>query len=30
MLPQWLDRVDVDGGRVHLKNLDDIPLQKWR
>jgi len=30
MLPQWLDRVDVDGGRVHLKNLDDIPLQKRR
>jgi len=30
MLPQWLDRVDIDGGKVHLKDLDDIPLQKRR
>jgi 16S rRNA processing protein RimM len=30
MLPQWLDRVDIEGGKVHLKNLDDIPLQKRR
>ena len=30
MLPQWLDRVDVKGGKVHLKDLDDIPLQKRR
>jgi 16S rRNA processing protein RimM len=30
MLPQWLDRVDVEGGKVHLKDLDDIPLQKRR
>jgi 16S rRNA processing protein RimM len=30
MLPQWLDRVDVEGGKVHLKGLDDIPLQKRR
>ena len=30
MLPQWLDRVDIEGGRVHLKDLDDIPLQKRR
>ena len=30
MLPQWLDRVDIDGGKVHLKALDDIPLQKRR
>ena len=30
MLPRWLDRVDVGAGRVHLKDLDDIPLQKQR
>jgi len=30
MLPKWLDRVDVEAGRVHLKDLDDIPLQKSR
>ncbi|MDH3624088.1 MAG: ribosome maturation factor RimM [Myxococcales bacterium] len=30
MLPKWLDRVDVDGGKVHLQALDDIPLQKGR
>jgi 16S rRNA processing protein RimM len=30
MLPQWLDRVDVEEGKVHLKDLDDIPLQKQR
>jgi len=30
MLPQWLDRVDIEGGKVHLKVLDDIPLQKRR
>jgi 16S rRNA processing protein RimM len=30
MQPRWLDRVDVNGGKVHLKNLDDIPLQKGR
>lgn len=28
MLPRWLDRVDVAAGRVHLKDLDDIPLQR--
>jgi 16S rRNA processing protein RimM len=28
MLPRWLDRVDVDAGKVHLKDLDDIPLQR--
>ena len=28
MLPRWLDRVDVGAGRVHLKDLDDIPLQR--
>jgi len=30
MLPRWLDRVDIEGGKVHLKDLDDIPLQKPR
>ncbi|MCZ6805492.1 MAG: ribosome maturation factor RimM [Deltaproteobacteria bacterium] len=30
MLPEWLERVDVQGGKVHLKALDDIPLQKGR
>ena len=28
MLPRWLDRVDVKAGTVHLKDLDDIPLQR--
>jgi 16S rRNA processing protein RimM len=30
MLPQWLERVDVEGGKVHLKQLDEIPLQRTR
>jgi 16S rRNA processing protein RimM len=30
MLPRWLNRVDIEGGKVHLKDLDDIPLQKSR
>ena len=30
MLPRWLDGIDIDGGKVHLKDLDDIPLQKTR
>jgi 16S rRNA processing protein RimM len=30
MLPKWLERVDVERGRVHLKDLDDIPLQRRR
>lgn len=30
MLPKWLERVDVEGGKVHLKALGDIPLQKGR
>lgn len=30
MLPEWLERVDVEGGKVHLKALNDIPLQKGR
>ena len=28
MLERWLDRVDLDGGKVFLKDLSDIPLQK--
>lgn len=28
MLPRWLDRVDMKAGKVHLKDLDDIPLQR--
>jgi len=28
MLPKWLVRVDVEAGKVLLKDLDDIPLQK--
>ena len=28
MLPQWLDRLDVQAGEVHLKTLEDIPLQR--
>lgn len=30
MLPEWLDRVDIENGKVHLKALDDIPVQKGR
>ena len=30
MLPRWLDRVDIEGGKVHLKDVEDIPLQKRR
>jgi len=30
MLPKWLVRVDVDAGKVLLRDLDDIPLQKTR
>lgn len=30
MLPQWLDRVDIEAGKVHLKTLEDIPVQKAR
>ncbi len=30
MLPKWLERVDVEAGRVHLKDLDDVPLQRRR
>ena len=28
MLPQWVERVDIERGRVHLKSLDDIPVQE--
>lgn len=28
MLPRWLVRVDVEAGKVHLKDLDDIPVQR--
>ncbi len=30
MLPEWLDRLDIENGKVHLKGLDDIPVQKGR
>ncbi len=30
MLPQWLERLDVEGGKVHLKALQDIPVQRRR
>ena len=30
MLPKWLERIDFVDGKVHLKALDDIPLQKGR
>lgn len=30
MMPRWLDRVDLEAGRVHLKDLSDIPLQRRR
>lgn len=30
MLPRWLDRVDLENGKVHLKDLGDIPLQRRR
>lgn len=28
MLERWLDRVDLDDGKVYLKDLSDIPLQR--
>ena len=28
MLPRWLVRVDLESKKVHLKDLDDIPLQR--
>ena len=30
MLPRWLERVDLEHGKVYLKDLDDIPLQSQR
>jgi 16S rRNA processing protein RimM len=30
MLPQWLERIDLEAGKVYLKDLHDIPLQKRR
>lgn len=30
MLPQWLERVAVEEGKVYLKELDEIPLQRGR
>jgi 16S rRNA processing protein RimM len=30
MLPQWLERVDLEGGTVHLKQLEEIPVQRTR
>ncbi|MEM8608971.1 MAG: ribosome maturation factor RimM [Myxococcota bacterium] len=30
MLPPWFDRVDIEAGKVHLKTLEDIPVQKAR
>ena len=28
MLPPWLERLDIEGGKVHLKQLEEIPLQR--
>ncbi len=28
MLPRWLVRIDFEAGKVHLKDLGDIPLQR--
>jgi 16S rRNA processing protein RimM len=28
MLPQWLDRIDIEAGKIYLKDLMDIPLQR--
>jgi 16S rRNA processing protein RimM len=30
MLPRWLEKVDLDAGKVYLKDLADIPLQRRR
>ncbi len=30
MLDRWLDHVDLEGGKVYLKDLGDIPLQRRR
>ena len=28
MLPQWLDRIDIEEGKIYLKDLMDIPMQR--
>ncbi|KPK12077.1 MAG: hypothetical protein AMJ62_16075 [Myxococcales bacterium SG8_38] len=30
MLPEWLERVDTEEGKVHLRRLEEIPLQRRR
>lgn len=30
MLSQWLERVDLEGGKVHLKRLEELPVQRTR
>lgn len=30
MIDRWLDRVDLEGRKVHLKDVSDIPLQRRR
>ena len=30
MLPPWLERLDIEGGKVHFKQLEEIPLQRKR
>ena len=30
MLRPWLERVDIEGGKVHLNQLEEIPLQRKR
>lgn len=30
MLPQWVERLDIAGGEVHLKQLDELPVERRR
>ena len=30
MLSRWVERIDLEMGKVHLHNVDDIPLQRRR
>ncbi len=30
MLPNWVERIELDAGRVYLATLDDVPVQKVR
>lgn len=30
MLPQWLERIDIENGQVMLKELADLPLHRTR